>query len=92
MVSRAILFDRSTTEGLPVAKAPQTGLAEACDVTLWNQGIFQPSFRNCESLDLRTLRCKAALWPRVLKALDSRQGIDLVPLAAQTARGNGCQG
>lgn len=50
MPTRPFVFVGSSSEGLPIAKALQSGLAHSTDVTLWTQGIFQPSFGYLESL------------------------------------------
>lgn len=50
MQSRPFIFVGSSSEGLPIAKAMQAGLAGFADVTLWTQGIFEPSFSYLESL------------------------------------------
>ena len=50
MDSRPFIFVGSSSEGLPVAKAVQAGLADCADITLWTQGIFEPSFGYLESL------------------------------------------
>ena len=50
MESRPFVFVGSSTEGLPVAKALQAGLADCADITLWTQGIFEPSYGYLESL------------------------------------------
>jgi hypothetical protein len=50
MKSRALLFIGSSTEGLPLAKAAQSGMADFADVTIWTQGIFKPSYGYLESL------------------------------------------
>lgn len=50
MFSRPFIFVGSSSEGLGAAKALQAGLADAADITLWTQGIFQPSFGYLESL------------------------------------------
>jgi hypothetical protein len=50
MDSRPFVFVGSSTEGIPIAKALQAGLSECCDITLWSQGIFEPSFGYLESL------------------------------------------
>ena len=50
MTTRPFVFVGSSSEGLSVAKALQSGLAEAADITLWAQGIFQPSYGYLESL------------------------------------------
>lgn len=50
MESRPFVFVGSSTEGLPVAKALQAGLSDCADITLWTQGIFEPSYGYLESL------------------------------------------
>jgi len=50
MNTRPYIFVGSSTEGLPVAKALQIGLTDIADVTLWTQGVFQPSYGYLESL------------------------------------------
>jgi hypothetical protein len=50
MSQRPFIFVGSSSEGLPVAKAIQVGMSEFADVTLWNQGIFEPSYGYLESL------------------------------------------
>jgi hypothetical protein len=50
MTTRPFVFVGSSSEGLTVAKALQSGLTEAADITLWTQGIFQPSYGYLESL------------------------------------------
>ena len=50
MTQRASVFIGSSTEGLPIAKAVQKALEPAADVTVWSQGIFEPSFGYLESL------------------------------------------
>lgn len=50
MTIRPFVFVGSSSEGLPVAKALQSGLAESADITLWTQGIFRPSYGYLESL------------------------------------------
>ena len=50
MSTRPFIFVGSSSEGIAVAKALQAGLADTADITLWNQGIFEPSFGYLESL------------------------------------------
>ena len=47
---RPALFIGSSTEGLPVAKALQVLLDQACEVTIWSQGVFGLSQGTLESL------------------------------------------
>lgn len=50
MTQRPAIFVGSSTEGLPIAKAIQRELASAAEVTVWSQGVFQPSYGYLESL------------------------------------------
>ena len=47
---RPTLFIGSSTEGHPVAKALQVLLDQACEVTIWSQGVFGLSQGTLESL------------------------------------------
>src|SRR5688500_4686513 len=50
MLSRPVIFIGSSREGMPVAKAMQSGMSDFADATLWTQGVFEPSYGYLESL------------------------------------------
>lgn len=49
--SRPRVFIASSTEGLVMAKALKRSMPEAIEVTVWNQGIFEPSNYTLEDLE-----------------------------------------
>lgn len=50
MAQRPAVFVGSSSEGMPIAKAIQSELAPAAEVTVWSQGVFQPTYGYLESL------------------------------------------
>src|ERR1700752_2731599 len=56
------LFIGSASESLDVAYAVQEELDRALEVTVWTQGIFQPSRTTMESLTEQPKRFEAALF------------------------------
>jgi predicted nucleotide-binding protein len=49
-MSRPALFVGSSAEGLRIAQAVQVLLEDACEVTLWTQGVFGLGHGTLESL------------------------------------------
>src|SRR6185436_7768050 len=49
-MSKPRLFIGSSSEGLPIAEAVQGNLWRDVEVTLWSQGVFEPSRGSLESI------------------------------------------
>lgn len=50
MSQRPAIFIGSSSEGLKIAKGIQAELSQVAEVTVWSQGVFQPTYGYLESL------------------------------------------